>query len=51
MVPPSASVNTIAKGAIAYFTGSHELRRTIIFAFSVVVLVGVISGKAMLLID
>ena len=46
----AALTNTIAKGAIAYFAGSHELRRMIIPAFIVVVLVGAIGTVAMLLV-
>lgn len=33
-------MNTISKGAIVYFTGSQELRRTVIRSFSVILLAG-----------
>jgi uncharacterized membrane protein (DUF4010 family) len=44
----AALANTLAKGAIAYFSGSQELRRTVVRAFSVVFAVGVVSTLAML---
>jgi len=44
-------MNTIAKGAIAYFVGSRDLRRTIVRAFGVIVFVGVFSSVVMLLFD
>ena len=47
----AALTNTITKGAIAYFAGSHELRRMIIPAFIVVVLVGVIGTVTMLFVN
>lgn len=47
----AALTNTIAKGAIAYFAGSPELRRRIIPAFSFVVLVGAIGTVIMLLVN
>ena len=47
----AALTNTIAKGAIAYFAGSPELRRMIIPAFIVVVLVGAISTVTVLFVN
>jgi len=44
----AALMNTIAKGAIAYFLGSHELRRTVLRSFGVIFLVGLFSGMFML---
>jgi uncharacterized membrane protein (DUF4010 family) len=44
----AALANTLAKGAIAYFSGSQDLRRTVVRAFSVVFAVGVVSTLAML---
>jgi uncharacterized membrane protein (DUF4010 family) len=40
--------NTFAKGAIAYSSGSQDLRRTVVRAFSAVFAVGVVSTLAML---
>jgi len=40
----AALVNTVSKGAIAYFTGSHELRRVVLRAFGVVLVVGIASS-------
>jgi uncharacterized membrane protein (DUF4010 family) len=40
--------NTVSKGAIAYFSGSQELRRTVVRAFSAVFVVGVVSTLLML---
>lgn len=37
-------MNTISKGAIVYFTGSQELRRTVIRSFAVILLAGLISS-------
>ena len=36
----AALMNTISKGAIVYFTGSQELRRTVIRSFAVIFLAG-----------
>jgi len=44
----AALMNTIAKGAITFFMGSPELRRTVIRAFSVIFLVGFLSSMFML---
>ncbi len=44
----AALMNTIAKGAIVYFSGSQELRRTVIRSFAVIFLVGLISNMLML---
>jgi uncharacterized membrane protein (DUF4010 family) len=44
----AALMNTIAKGAIAYFMGSQELRRTVLRSFGVIFLVGLFSGMFML---
>jgi uncharacterized membrane protein (DUF4010 family) len=44
----AALMNTIAKGAIAFFMGSKELRRTVMRAFSVIFLVGLFSSMFML---
>jgi uncharacterized membrane protein (DUF4010 family) len=40
----AALMNTVSKGAISYFSGSPELRRTVIRAFILIVLAGGISG-------
>jgi uncharacterized membrane protein (DUF4010 family) len=40
----AALVNTVSKGAIAYFTGSRELRRTVLRAFGAVLLVGIATS-------
>lgn len=45
----AAIMNTIAKGFIAYFSGSPELRHTVVRAFSVIVIVGVISSAIVIL--
>jgi uncharacterized membrane protein (DUF4010 family) len=37
-------VNTTAKAAIAWILGSHELRRTVVRAFGLVLLTGIVSG-------
>lgn len=37
-------MNTISKGVITYFSGSPELRRTVMKAFISMILIGVISG-------
>ena len=37
-------MNTISKGAIVFFTGSQELRRTVIFSFAVILLAGLFSS-------
>jgi uncharacterized membrane protein (DUF4010 family) len=42
----AALMNTVSKGAISYFSGTPELRRPVIRAFILMVLVGVISGVA-----
>ena len=44
----AALMNTIAKGVIAYFWGSPELRRTVLRAFAVILLVGVVGTFLML---
>jgi len=44
----AAIMNTISKGAIVYFTGSHELRRTVIRSFAVIFLAGFLSSMLML---
>lgn len=44
----AALMNTISKGAIAYFMGSQELRRTVIRAFSIIFLVGLFSSMFIL---
>ncbi|MBN1121153.1 MAG: MgtC/SapB family protein [Anaerolineae bacterium] len=43
-------MNTLSKGVIAYSVGSKELRKTIVWAFGVMVLAGAISGTVMLLV-
>ncbi len=40
----AAIMNTIVKGFIAYSSGSPELRRIVVSAFGVIVVIGVISG-------
>ncbi|MBW6474665.1 MAG: MgtC/SapB family protein [Anaerolineaceae bacterium] len=40
----AALVNTITKGVIAYVSGTKELRRPVIKAFSFMLLVGIVSG-------
>jgi uncharacterized membrane protein (DUF4010 family) len=40
----AALMNTIAKGAISHFSGTPELRNLVIKAFSLMILVGLISG-------
>jgi uncharacterized membrane protein (DUF4010 family) len=40
----AALMNTIAKGAISHFSGAPELRNLVVKAFSLMILVGVISG-------
>jgi uncharacterized membrane protein (DUF4010 family) len=40
----AALMNTISKGAISHFSGSPELRNLVVKAFSLMILVGVISG-------
>ncbi len=40
----AALMNTVSKGAIAYFSGSPELRRPVLQAFALMILVGVIAG-------
>jgi len=40
----AALMNTVSKGAISYFSGTQELRSSVIKAFSLMILVGVISG-------
>jgi hypothetical protein len=37
-------MNTLSKGAIAYFSGSHELRKHVLPALSIIILIGLISG-------
>ncbi|MCA9896954.1 MAG: DUF4010 domain-containing protein [Ardenticatenaceae bacterium] len=45
----AAIMNTIAKGFIAYFSGSPELRHTVVRAFGIIVIVGVISSAIAIL--
>ena len=45
----AAIINTIAKGFIAYFSGSPELRHTVVRSFGVIVIVGVISSTIVML--
>jgi uncharacterized membrane protein (DUF4010 family) len=40
----AALMNTVSKGAISYFSGSPELRRPVISALVLMIIVGVISG-------
>ena len=40
----AALMNTISKGAIVHFTGSEELRRTVIRSFAVILLAGLFSS-------
>jgi uncharacterized membrane protein (DUF4010 family) len=40
----AALMNTVSKGAISYFSGTQELRRFVIKAFILMILVGVISS-------
>ncbi len=44
----AALMNTISKGAIVCFTGSRELRRTVVPSFAVVLLTGLFSSIFML---
>ena len=44
----AAIMNTISKGAIVYFTGSQELRQTVIRSFAVIFIVGLFSSMLML---
>jgi len=44
----AALMNTISKGAIVYFSGSQELRRTVIRSFVVIFLAGLFSNMIML---
>lgn len=44
----AALMNTISKGAIVYFTGSQELRRTVIRSFAVIFLAGLFSSSFIL---
>ena len=37
-------MNTLSKGAIAYFSGSHELRKHVLPALSIIILIGLISA-------
>ena len=46
----AALMNTVSKGAISYFSGSPELRRPVIRAFIVMVLIGAISGGVVFLL-
>ena len=46
----AAIVNTIAKGFIAIFSGSPELRHTVVRGFGVIIVVGVISSAITILI-
>ena len=39
----AAVMNTVSKGAISYFSGSPELRRPVIRAFMLIILVGAVS--------
>jgi len=43
-------MNTISKGAIVFFTGSQELRRTVIFSFAIILLAGLICSGFIFLI-
>jgi uncharacterized membrane protein (DUF4010 family) len=40
----AALMNTVSKGAIAYFSGSPELRRPVIRALGLMIAVGILSG-------
>jgi uncharacterized membrane protein (DUF4010 family) len=40
----AAIMNTVSKGAISYFSGTHELRGPVIKAYILMILAGVISG-------
>jgi len=44
-------MNTISKGAIVFFTGSQELRRTVIYSFAVILLAGLIFSGFIFLIS
>jgi len=37
-------MNTISKGAIAISSGAPELRRTVLPAFGLILLIGIVSG-------
>jgi len=50
ILPLSALLNMLAKGAIASYTGSRELRQMIIRPFGVVVLAGAVGMMAVALI-
>lgn len=43
-------MNTVSKGAISYFSGSPELRKPVIRAFTLMVLVGAVSGGVVFLL-
>ncbi len=47
----AALMNTTSKGAIVYFTGSKELRRTVILSFGLILLVGILSSGLMFLLS
>jgi uncharacterized membrane protein (DUF4010 family) len=46
----AALMNTVSKGAISYFTGSIELRRTVIKALGLIIIVGVLSSGVVFLL-
>ena len=46
----AALMNTVSKGAISYFSGSPELRKPVIRAFILMVLIGAVSGGAVFLL-
>jgi uncharacterized membrane protein (DUF4010 family) len=46
----AALMNTVSKGAISYFSGSPELRRPVIRAFMLMVLVGAVSSGVVFLL-
>ena len=45
----AALMNTVSKGAISYFSGSPELRKPVIRAFILMVLVGAVSSGVVFL--
>jgi uncharacterized membrane protein (DUF4010 family) len=46
----AALVNTLAKGVIAYFSGSPELRRTVIRAFLIMLVSGILTSVFVFLV-
>ncbi len=46
----AALMNTVSKGAISYFSGSPQLRRPVISAFTLMVIVGALSGGIVFLL-